>query len=312
MSRRTVRSGIIVGALVAGAAVLLCATAVLAGDADYRPVSRSRSVAVSDLQWRDEVRGRDLALRIYAPAGDDLLPLILLASDTRASAEDLAWLAGGLARRGYAGALLLRTAADSAAAIVDLPRDLSSALDQLTARDLASPLLAGRVDPHHMGCAGRGLGAFAALALAGQSSRTTEGARTSLRDMRIKAVIALCPPGPGAMGLEAGSWDRVAIPTLTVAAAPASGPMGGRRACAFDLMPGGHKYLLRVRGGEPALGGGPATTDGPAVSLVREWILQTALAFFDFHLRDSRRAETWLETAAIGEATSGDCRLDIH
>lgn len=81
---------------------------------------------------------------------------------------------------------------------IERPRDVSFAIDQLEKANAPGGELAGKLDLKRIGVAGHSFGAYTAMAIAGQT-----GGRSSFRDPRVSAAIAMSAPAPKGNGTYA-------------------------------------------------------------------------------------------------------------
>jgi dienelactone hydrolase len=164
-------------------------------------------------------------------------------------------------------------------------RDLSFAIRADWGRSV--PVLAGRVDSARVAVVGQGLGASAALLLAGGTVKWSEG----LRDERVKVVALLAPlPVTGDAGRPFG-WlpdpaAKVDVPVLLVCgpAAPATSDL-------FPALPEGGKFLLQLR--SPATPARGVRSDLEGVSE------RTLGAFLDGYLRSDPTARDLLVSGSV-------------
>jgi predicted dienelactone hydrolase len=110
------------------------------------------------------------------------------------------------------------------------------------------PELAGKIDHAKIVAAGHSYGAYTAL-LAGGMKLFPAG--TSLADPRVKAVVAMSPPGPSAnRGLTAESFAAINVPTLFMTGSRDNGMAESEtpewRSQAFELASPGDKWLIIV------------------------------------------------------------------
>jgi len=297
----------------------LCRDARAGDDYSYEPSRKAVSTVIADVEWRDEVRGRDVPVRIHVPADASeypLCPVVVFSPDKEGREGSLGDVVRYLSAHGYICAVVGHP---------DMPEDpnecrmlrsgdLSFALDNLLARDQGNTLLRGRIDRINVGVAGCGCGAGAVLDMAGQVVAVGGGKWLSLRDMRVRAAVAVAPPPADTAAAAGWSWDRVRIPVLTVGGEPprsSEGQSEGWGCIPFMNLPNGHKYHLSLRGAEcgeelPSRPGRWWRTIGGER---HELTLQTMIAFLDDHLRDIPRAESWLESDSPENATDSNGRF---
>src|SRR5690606_9792402 len=97
--------------------------------------------------------------------------------------------------------------------LVNRPLDTRFVIDQLAKRSA----LAAMADADRIAVAGHSFGSYTAMAIAGMRVNIPDehaGAKQTLRDERVKAIIAMSPQGPGVMGVSAGAWKVITIPAL--------------------------------------------------------------------------------------------------
>ncbi len=219
--------------------------------------------------WFDAQRGRPVPVRLRAPseASKDLGPhaVLLLSPGIGQSRDSYAYLGRALADAGYVVAHVTHVASDERiyaapnpfATALELiaqgterqarPRDLRFALDQL----LADPEFGPLCDPQRVAVIGHSFGAHSALALAGLRFDQSPNAKPAYLDPRIKAVVAISPQGPGALGLTATSWDAIEAPLLTITGSEdfaIDSLVSQDRAAAFERSASVDACFLALRG----------------------------------------------------------------
>ncbi|MHC4547289.1 MAG: alpha/beta hydrolase family protein [Planctomycetota bacterium] len=295
------------------------------GSAAYKPGPGPYPVASATAEWVDPARfwpdaatHRMVPVKVYAPGptSPGPFPVVLLSPGLGGSREQLLYLAEHWASHGYIVLVATHPGSDDVTVRevpLDLvrtdpvqrqlrPADLVFLIDRLQRADHGEALLTGRVDLDRIAVAGFSFGAFTALALGGQ---TFDGG-LAFPDPRVAAVVALSPPGPGAYGLAADSWDAVALPALTMMGTrdvSPSTPDPLERRVPFDRMPPGGKLHVTLRDAHHG-----AFADGSSV--YRTWILQATTAFLDANLRDDASALAWLGTDDLEQLSRGRAVLE--
>ena len=103
-----------------------------------------------------------------------------------------------------------------------------------------------------------------------------------VEDDHVRAAVAMSPPGPGRYSFSDNSWDRVAVPTMTMSGTRDRGPAGEPpewRTQPFKHMPAGNKYHVLVDGAEH--------TSFALGQRFHACILKESIAFWDKYLRGS-------------------------
>jgi predicted dienelactone hydrolase len=129
-------------------------------------------------------------------------------------------------------------------------RDITFVLDSLDTLEQRYPELQGRIDRTRVGAGGHARGATTALLLGGLR---LAGSATSYADPRIKAVVAMSPPGPSeAIGITRESYAGINVPTLFMTGTLDKGLTEDEtpewRRIAFDAAPPGDKWLVVIPG----------------------------------------------------------------
>jgi predicted dienelactone hydrolase len=220
--------------------------------------------------WHDDVRDRDVPVRIRMPDGAGRVPLVLsspgLGGTTfTGSIWSAAWVAAGIAvihleHRGSDAAVYadLGTPEQKQArrriggSLSQLPAragDAGFVLDEIARRTVEGACNLGRIDPSLIGFAGHSMGAWTAQAVAGQRF----GGRQPFIDKRIKAAIALSPSSLTGGGLGE-AFGSIRIPFMSITGSGDGVPAGAdaaqriaalaQRSGPYLGMAPGQKYLL--------------------------------------------------------------------
>jgi dienelactone hydrolase len=261
--------------------------------------SETPTVGVLDLQWRDERRARDVPVRLYLPAGEAPVPLVVFSHGIGGSRFGYSYLGRHWAENGWASLHLqhvgsdrdlwfgsvfglverLRDAATDAEA-VDRVHDLRFALDRV----LDGPV-AARLDALRIVAAGHSYGANTTLLAAG-ARVVRDGKPVVLRDERVRAAILLsAPPFYGERSFESilGGID---MPSLHVTATADDIRIPGFRSgvddriAVFDAIGGRPKALAVFQGGSHSIFTDRTGTGGAALNAqVKAATRELTLAF---------------------------------
>jgi predicted dienelactone hydrolase len=283
--------------------------------------------------WRDAARGRDVPVRIDAPAataGNGPFPVVVLSPGAGESRDSYAFLTRYWASHGYITVTVNHPGSDSAAyrtqgwrmlsdPAVGLarPGDLKFVLDRLTAADAAEPLVRGRADAARIAVAGHSLGSTTALALAGLVWHAPEP--KNFADRRVRAVIAMSPQleglgvRTGRAGLDESSWDPVRVPALVMLGSRDFGLVGAARTdpsarrTVFKRIGAAEKYQVEIEGAEhhAFTETEPFYKAGPRDARHHGWIAAASTAFLDASLRQQVTAREWLRAKALQISTGG-------
>jgi predicted dienelactone hydrolase len=275
---------------------------------------------VADRDLPDPHRERSLPVRVYFPAkAAGPWPIVIFSHGLGGSRLGYSYLGRAWAQNGYvsihpthresaglrspmaaldvegapagSGARLqalaaMKKAIDDPRNWEERPRDLALVIDSLGWLQEHVPALRGHLDPEAIGASGHSFGAYTTLLLAGARPRV-HGHPRDFSDPRIRAFLALSPPGNGSRGLGEHSWSYVHRPVLCITGtrdAGLSGEPPSWREESFRSMPAGGKALAVLDGAEHFTfsGGRPRRSADPRHLAAVE---QLSLAFWSRHLR---------------------------
>ncbi len=285
---------------------------------------------------------RDIPILVRHPAGTiDPLPLVLWShgggKSTDGKYNNVDW-AAALVSAGYIvvsmshlprsnaqrDALAVEfgiasTAADQEfEANVDRPRDAIATLNDLRNIEAAFPALSGRIDYERIGMGGHSRGAY--------TVRTVSGARVDLAPnlsgysfldgaatnqplaVRIKAVLANSPQGPGRFGFYDRSngdhsWRDCTLPDLTQSGqGDNTGEQAVDRIKPFDLFPVGDKFKMFID--DPNTPHETFNLNNPDQPVFESYVRSTGLAFFDAYLKGLPVARAYLDSPALQTVSS--------
>ena len=278
----------------------------------FPPNPAAASVRQRSFIWHDAARDRDVPVRVYLPAGDGPFPAIVFShgvGESQLSYEYLGrhWAAGGyvsvhpthagsdvrITIGRYPVTPILRSAALDPVNWLDRPRDLSFVLDRLMLDGKLSPL----IDFDRIAAGGHSLGAHSAMALIGLRFSIDGSPPPDLRDVRIKACIALSPHGPGVLGLGPESWGDIAAPFLSLYGTEDTDIITNdtlSRRAGFDLAAGVEKMLITIEGAEHETftGRDPAFPFVSDAAKHQSQIATATTAFLNQHLMSTATAKS--------------------
>ncbi len=291
-----------------------------AAPADWKAARGERAVEHRDEVWRDEQRGRDVPVRIWHPSSGDTLPIVIFSHGLGGTRENYARLGQHWASHGYAVVHVQHPGSDDSIwrdnprplesaqravldlnNLVDRPRDVSFALDELERRTASEdwPLRA-RLDLSRVAVAGHSFGAYTALCVAGRDLVIPlTGARIAFLDARIDCAIAMSPQGKQHERSNR-TWERVAMPVLHMTGTRDESPIRGdttpaERRIPFDSISNAPQYLLILEGARHnAFGDSLTDLRGARNPAHDPLILSSSTAFLDAYLRDDAQALAWL------------------
>lgn len=231
------------------------------GDVGESPVG-----VIPEGSIRDSANDRELKIAVDYPTRKGPHPLVIFSHSFGGSPRDYIGLSSYWASQGY---VVIRPshadagrAAGSSRSMQDAwesqgpndwrlrARDITFLIDQLDLVEQTYPELQGKIDRTKIGVAGHVHGAFTAM-LAGGLRTYPDGA--TYADPRVKAVVAMSPPGPGpSRGLTEQSWAELRTPALFITGTAEQGASETEttewRRQAFNLSPAGDKWLIVMEG----------------------------------------------------------------
>ncbi len=284
----------------------------------YEPPQPTAAVEIVRYEWHDATRDRDVPVKIYFPKeGTRPLPIIIFSHGLGGSRENYEYLGQHWAGCGYVSVHLqhlgsddgvwknaagaermeaLRKATLNLANTANRPKDVSFALDQLTAlnNDAASPLK-GRFDLKNIGMSGHSYGGFTTMAIAGQEFGPAQWA-----DPRVKAAIQMSAP-VARPATRAYAYSGITKPVFHMTGTLDDSPIGDTKAderrIPFDHINAAETCLLTFKDGDHMVfAGAPRRIGGPNAldAEFQKLICASSTAFWDAWLRGNTEAHAWL------------------
>lgn len=203
----------------------------------------------------DRARDRDVPMTLYMTAGTAPLPVVVFSHGIGEDRDSYRYLGRALASAGFLAVHVTHAGTDRAMLErgylhlyratkkkdnwVNRPLDVSFVLDQLKNET--------RADLDRVAVAGHSAGAFTAFALAGMKA----GGGESLRDPRVKAIVAMSMPRLDKIVPRDG-YDAIAIPVLNITGTCDSSLIyrtrPRHRRIPFDSTRAPRQYLVTLRG----------------------------------------------------------------
>jgi len=282
----------------------------------------TNAVEIFRADWLDAARNRTVPVKIYLPKpAAKPAPVIIFSHGLGGSCEGYGYLGEYWAGHGYVSVHVQHPGSDSAVWLdsidggpmaamrrsvgnlqnaIDRPRDVSFAIDRLTAlnRDPSSPLH-GRLDLARIGVAGHSFGAFTTLAIAGQTFPAS-GKVNSFADPRVKAALPMSASVPALKSRLDETYAPIRIPCLHMTGTEDDSPLGetkaGQRRVPFDHCKNSDQYLLTLRDADHMTfaGLGGTVLGGDNDERFQKLICRCSLAFWDAYLRSDAKAKAWL------------------
>ncbi|MFH1264798.1 MAG: hypothetical protein ABIK89_03680 [Planctomycetota bacterium] len=294
------------------------------------------AVQTANHDWTDDVRQRDVPVKIYYPkTGEGPLPVILFSHGLGGSREGYEYLGRHWAGHGYVSVHLqhkgsdtdvwkgksnplqaLRQAAMNPTNSINRPADVKFAVGRLEKLNGEAGPLRGRLDLSRVGAAGHSFGAFTTLAVAGEVFALPLGKEISVVDPRIKAAIPMSAPVPHRKDQLDKAFGSIKIPCLHMTGTKDDSPIGETRKedrrLPFDHAKGPDQYLIIFEGGDHMIFSGHNRRfgDGRKDPRFHELIRAASTAFWDAYLKGDAKAKAWLAEGGFKGLMDGDGTLE--
>jgi predicted dienelactone hydrolase len=288
--------------------------------------------AVRDLMLTGASDQRDIALNVYFPAQGEGFPLLLFSHGNWSDKDSYDRIIEHWVSHGYA--VIAPDHLDCCSAVQGIfnslrygqlglingrVADLSRVLEELPAIEALAPAFAGKSDRTKLAVTGHSFGAFSAQQFGGAGAFDPDTERYLLnRDTRVKAIVAISPPGPMFDTITAGSWQQLQTPTLVSTGTwdiqPTFWPDWRSHLMSWETAIPGDKYALVTQGADHYLGNlicrteREATPQTDALRMVQ--IVTTA--FLDAYLKENTHAMVFLKGKSLAVQTAGFSRLNTR
>ena len=314
----------------------------LAASADTSQAARLSNagayvVAASEASWRDNVRNRDVPVRIYTPVAADApsdarFPVILFSHGLGGNRAGGKLWAEHWASHGYVVVAMQHIGSDESLwkdrAMKEREAGLKSgmtlrnlgfrvgdvrfAIDEVIRRAAAGEAAFVRADTTHIGMSGHSFGAQTTLAVSGQKSPSLAG--QSGLDTRIATAIAFSPNARNKNNLSRQFGD-IRVPFLSITGTEDGSILGDGtryqdRMMPYEHMHAGGKYLLVFdRGDHMVFGGHSLEGRRPETARDREiqaGVKRATLAFWNATLKQDASARKWLSASGLVATLGGN------
>jgi predicted dienelactone hydrolase len=287
--------------------------------ADYSPFSMINKVSIHDITINDELRNREIPIRIYLPDVIKPAPLILYSHGLGGARTNNQYIGDAWASRGYIVVFMQHLGSDEAVwqgkpmlkRLVDMKlaankenfilrtQDVKATIDNLLKWNLQKDnLLFDKIDANNIGMSGHSFGAVTTQAVSGQKL----GYGFDMNDNRIKAAIAMSPSLPIKNNAPEKTFEKVNIPWCLMTGTNDNSPIGSTtaetRAKVYDYLPEGNKYQLILYKAEHSAFGDRALPNEKEQRNPKHHgiIIAISNAFWDAYLRHDEQANKWLKT----------------
>jgi predicted dienelactone hydrolase len=215
----------------------------------------------------------------------------------------------------------------------DRPRDVSFVIDSLDQISVRAPQLKGKIDRRRIGVGGHSYGAYTAQLIGGVTvDLPGKPPGQSFADRRVRAILVMSGQGRGQQGLTQRSWAPLTCPMMTMTGSRDQGASGQGpewKKEPFDFAPAGNKYHVFIEGAnhfsfsgrlvevatqqaaQPTASArlGSALQGDADQQAIFSYIKMAALAFWDAHLKNQKKALAYLHSYALGGYSHGAVKL---
>jgi len=287
--------------------------------------------STTDFVWHDASRDRDVPARIYAPTAGGPYPVIFFSHGLGGSDKGYSYLGEYWAAHGFISVHVQHPGSDSAVIwppanmsramknpdnYLNRPKDISFAIDEVTALNTAPGALHGKFDLNWIGVAGHSFGAYTTMAIAGANPTAPDGTVEKLGDPRVKAVIAMSTPP-----VKAQDFANVHLPALhftgtddQILIAPHDAV--SKRRIPFDEASGPDTYLVILKGANHMTFSGREGLLESAEQKARDaefhpLICRVTTAFWNAYLKGDAKAGVWLAKGGLAKTIGSEGTVEI-
>ena len=273
--------------------------------------------------------GAPLDVSVFYPDADGQFPLILFSHGNFSSRDQYNslihhWVSHGytviapdhLDSGGTAAGIWAMTRHGKDGVLIQRPEDLTFILDEIEQFQMLAPEFFGRVDQANIAAAGHSFGAFSAQMLGGSTAvHPKSGAVIAHDDARIKAIVAISPPGPMFDMITETSWHGLRLPQIVTTGTwdveARFWPEWQLHAMSYWNAPMGENYLLVTEGADHYFGNLICRLDRGADSQhdALNMALSTTTAFLDAYVKGETEAYEYLNGMKMTDVTDGFSKL---
>lgn len=291
-----------------------------------------------EFTWHDAARNRDVPALIYTPTtGTAPYPVILFSHGLGGSRHGYSYLGEYWSSHGFISVHVQHPGSDEGLIksaggarqvvktmkeattdpdnLINRPKDISFAIDQITALNKADGAWKGKFDLAKIGMSGHSFGAYTTMAVAGVSI----GEKT-LADPRVKAVIAMSTPANAKTGSRVNGYASVHIPALHITGTEDTSAIRPEDTAEFrrkpyDLSPGPDTYLIIFKGADHMVFGGNRKRLMPGKggndAATQEMVCKVTTTFWNAYLKDDASAKQWLNQGGLAQALGSSATLEM-
>ncbi|WP_101757788.1 alpha/beta fold hydrolase [Oceanicoccus sp. KOV_DT_Chl] len=191
-------------------------------------------------------------------------------------------------------------------------RDFALLLDNLDRVEQLVAGLSGKIDHHRIAATGHSFGAFSAQQFGGAGTFNPDTEQfVYFRDARIKAIVAISPPGPMFDVINDKSWQQMDQPMLLTTGTWDSNarfwPDWRLHKMSFDTATPGVNYALITQGADHYLGNLICRLDREQVAQhdALKMLNVTTIAFLDAYVKELPAAKEFIVSDSLAVVSDG-------
>ena len=319
------------------AVLFICLILLTAGfaQAAYKSEDGSHDVAITDHEWTDQNRKRQVPVKIYLPDGKGPFPVVVVSHGLGGSREGHKFLGNHWASHGYVSVHVqhigsdtsvwkgkrefmkeMKNAAANIQNIINRPKDISFVIDQLETLNTEGRYK-GKFDLKKIGMAGHSFGSLTTNMIAGQILFDSSGRAYEYSDARVKAIIPMSSPLGTSQANAKKSFGKINIPCLHMTGTKDHSPIGktnvAQRRVPFDSSTAKDQFLIVFKDGDHMIFSGARRFKKRTSDLVfQDLIQQSSTAFLDAYLQDDSKAKKWLRDGGFKDTLSANGTLELR
>ncbi len=298
--------------------------------APYQPLSGKSPVEIRKYQWYDQKRDRKVPVKIYSPReAKGPMPVIIFSHGLGGSRDGYEYLGRCWASNGYFCVHLQHLGSDTEFwgkvatqgrqavrdavnpnTVTNRVLDVSFAIDKVIEINKLGEFK-DRLDLQKIGVGGHSFGAMTTLSIAGEIFNREDGYDLTMRDDRVKAIVAMSAPVEKGVVVWDGVYKNIQIPCLHLTGTRdvvAFGTTAKNRRIPYDEMGQADDYLVNFNGGDHMLFAGMkrGSIIFPHDPAQIEDIKISTTAFWDAYLKQDKAAKKWLQEGGFRAVLGGE------
>ena len=280
------------------------------------------SVAVSNGNWFDATRNRNIPVKIYWPMQfPEKCPVIIFSHGLGGSNEKCAYLGQAWASQGFVSVHVQHPGLDEQVwkrkirPVKELKdvynqhwsgrtqaEDIRFVLDRLDGLAASETPVGQLLDMTRVGVAGYDLGGLAAMLLAGQMPPDRG---SSLHDQRVKAIVVMSPPVADQATFVPVSYSAMSTPAMYFTGTEDDGMVGPtkswQRRIPFDHMTGNDRFLITYQDADHQIYGGHIRpTKSRDDQKFQANVAQASSLFWRAYLREDPAVYAYFQGRSLG------------